>query len=82
MKRFRNIVPLVIAGMMAFSGIEVHAQTRSISECTQKLTTRGFNVIEKDIDDNLYEFEAIKNNQKWDVKMDRQCNVLLERIDD
>ncbi|QNJ23715.1 hypothetical protein SynMITS9220_02430 [Synechococcus sp. MIT S9220] len=39
-------------------------------------------MIDKDIDDGLYEFEAIKHNQKWDVKMDQQCNVLLERIDD
>jgi len=42
-----------------------HAQPRTISECAQTLTARGFNVIDKDIDDGLYEFEAIKHNQKW-----------------
>ena len=82
MKRFCNIALLLTAGMLAIAGPEAHAKPRTISECSEKLTARGFNVIDEEIDDNLYEFEAIKNNQKWDVKMDKQCNVLLERIDD
>ena len=82
MKRFCNIALLLTVGMLAISGPEAHAKPRTISECSEKLTARGFNVIDKEIDDNLYEFEAIKNNQKWDVKMDKQCNILLERIDD
>lgn len=82
MKRFCNIALLLTAGILTIAGPEAHAKPRTISECSQKLTARGFNVIDKEIDDNLYEFEAIKNNQKWDVKMDKQCNVLLERIDD
>ena len=73
---------LIAAGIIGIAGMSAHAQPRTISECAQKLTARGFNVIDKDIDDGLYEFEAIKNNQKWEVKMDQQCNVLLERIDD
>ena len=36
-----------------------------------KLTARGFNIIDKDIDDDLYEFETIKNNKKWDIKIDQ-----------
>ena len=82
MRFFFSSSLLIAAGMVGMTAIAAHAQPRTISECAQKLTARGFNVIDKDIDDGLYEFEAIKNNQKWDVKMDQQCNVLLERIDD
>ena len=73
---------LIAAGIIGMTGMAFHFQPRTISECAQKLTPRGFNVIDKDIDDGLYEFEAIKNNQKWEVKMNQRCKVLLERIDD
>jgi len=42
----------------------------------------GFTNIDKDLDDNLHEFEAIKNNQEWDIKTDRNYNKLIERIAD
>ena len=73
---------LIAAGIIGMIGIAFLFQPRTISECTKKLTARGFNVIDKDIDDGLYEFEVIKNNQKWEVKMNQRCKVLLERIDD
>ena len=82
MRFFFSSSLLIAAGMAGMTAIAAHAQPRTITECAQKLTARGFNVIDKDIDDGLYEFEAIKNNKKWDIKMDQQCNVLLERIYD
>tara|TARA_B100000482_G_C12438511_1_gene232023 strand:+ start:157 stop:405 length:249 start_codon:yes stop_codon:yes gene_type:complete len=82
MRLFFKSSLLIAAGMVGMTAMAAHAQPRTISECAQTLTARGFNVIDKDIDDGLYEFEGIKNNQKWDIKMDLQCNVLLERIDD
>ena len=82
MNHFLTVTLLMAAGWSQFSGLSSHAQTRPMSECSQKLTARGFTIIDKDLDDNLYEFEAIKNNQEWDIKMDQNCNVLLERIDD
>ena len=82
MRLFFKFSLLIAAGMVGMTAMAAHAQPRTISECAQTLTARGFNVIDKDIDDGLYEFEGIKNNQKWDIKMDLQCNVLLERIDD
>ena len=82
MRPFIQSTLLAVAGTITMAGMIAHAQPRTISECSQKLTARGFNIIDKEIDDGLYEFEAIKNNQKWDIKMDQKCNVLLERIDD
>ena len=82
MRFFFSSSLLIAAVMVGMTAIAAHAQHRTITECVQKLTARGFNVIDKDIDDGLYEFEAIKNNKKWDIKMDQQCNVLLERIYD
>ena len=82
MKRFCNIALLLTAGMLAIAGPEAHAKPRTISECSQKLTARGFNVIDKEIDDNLQGFEAIKNNLKWDVKMEQQWSILPGKIDD
>ena len=44
------------------------AQSRSISESAQLISTPCFTVIDADIEDHLFEFEAIKNNQKWTFK--------------
>ena len=73
---------MMAAGWSQFSGLNMHAQTYPVSECSQKLTAMGFTNIDKDLDDNLHEFEAIKNNQEWDIKTDRNYNKLLERIAD
>jgi hypothetical protein len=82
MKHLCKSALLLTVVSIGMAGMEAQAKTRTISDCAQKLIARGFNVIDKEIDDNLYEFEAIKSNQKWDIKMDQKCNVLLERIDD
>ena len=48
---------------MVLTEVPATAQIRSLSECSEKLKARGFNVISKEIDDGLFEFEAIKNNK-------------------
>ena len=63
MRFFFSSSLLIAAGMVGMTAIAAHAQHRTITECVQKLTARGFNVIDKDIDDGLYEFEAIKNKK-------------------
>ena len=77
-----RITLLIVAGLAGLSELPATAQTRSLSECSEKLTARGFNVIDRELDDGLFEFEAIKNNEKWDIKMDQKCNILLKKIDD
>lgn len=74
---------LLAAGMFSMAGLWLcaSAQPRPSSECEQKLIGQRFNIIDKNIDDDLYEFEAIRNNQKWEIKTDTNCNVLLKRID-
>ena len=72
---------LMAAVMLAANGSMAFAQAQPINECARRLRARGFTIVDQDIDDGLYEFEAIKGNQKWDIKKDRQCNVLLESID-
>ena len=54
-----------VAQCIRLTGI---AQSRSISESAQLISARGFTVIDEDIEDHLFEFEAIKNNQKWKLK--------------
>jgi len=35
-----------------------------------------------DIDDGrIHAFDGIKNNQKYEIKTDRNCKLLLEHID-
>ena len=82
MKRLPEAILLLAAGMFSLAGLCSSAQPRPSSECEQKLIGQGFNVIDKDIDDDLYEFEAIRNNQKWDIKTDTNRNVLLKHTDD
>ena len=82
MDHFLTLPLLLGTGLNGFTGISSHAQARPITECSQQLSARGFTILDRDLEDNLYEFEALKNNQKWDIKMDLKCNILLERIDD
>ena len=75
---------LIASGALLLSalGTSGMAQTRPISDCAQLIADRGFIVIDEDVEGRLFEFEAIKNNQKWKIKTDHMCNILLERIDD
>ena len=82
MKRLPESALLIATRMFSMAGPCASAQPRPSSECEQKLIGQGFNIIDKDIDDDLYEFEAIRNNQKREIKIDTNCNVLLKRIDD
>ena len=53
-----------------------------IESCANSLKSRGYLVTSMDIDDGqIYEFEAIKNNRKWDLKTTFSCKLLLEVMD-
>lgn len=71
-----------VAVLLSAFGTPGIAQSRSISDCAQMIAARGFTVIDEDVEDRLFEFEAIKNSQKWKIKTDRECTILLEKIDD
>ena len=71
-----------VAVLLSAFGTQGIAQSRSISDCAQRIAARGFTVIDEDVEDRLFEFEAIKNNQKWKIKTDRECAILMEKIDD
>ena len=79
MRPFIKLTLMIVAGLIGMTDMLAFAQPRTIAECSQKLTARGFIIADKENNDDLYEFEAIKNNQKWDIKMDQTCNILLER---
>jgi len=62
-------------------GLPAHAQ-KTVDQCANQLKARGYNIISMDIDDGrIYDFDGIKNNQKYEIKTDMNCKVLLERID-
>ena len=53
-----------------------------IESCVNSLKARGYVVTSMDIDDGqIYEFEAIRNNRKWDLKTTFSCRILLEVMD-
>ena len=49
--------------------------------CADVLRGQGFFVTDKEIDRPLYEFEAIKENQKWKIKMSGNCEIILQKLD-
>ena len=49
--------------------------------CADVLRGQGFFVTDKEIDRPLYEFEAIKENQKWKIKMSGDCEIILQKLD-
>ena len=54
---------------------------QGLSACADVLRGQGFVVTEKEIDRPLYEFDVIKDNQEWKVKMSSDCEIVLQRLD-
>ena len=58
-------------------------QASSIQACADQLRTKGFVVTEMEVKSaTLFEFEAIRNNRKWDITTDISCKILHEKLDD
>ena len=77
----RNAV-LVFVSLLTLYGISSQAQTLSLDACASQLEDQGFRVVDRDLEDGLYEFEALKGGQEWEIKTDFTCKVLLKRVDD
>ena len=54
---------------------------QGLSACADVLRGQGFFVTDKEIDRPLYEFDAIKENQKWKIKMSGNCEIVLQKLD-
>jgi hypothetical protein len=80
----RSLALLCLTCLTASSALvtlPAHAQ-KTVEQCANQLRSRGYNIISMDIDDGrIYDFDGIKNNQKYEIKTDMNCKVLLERID-
>ena len=73
MARCLKAVLLFAAATVCSSNLSVSAQTKTISECSDVLSKRGFEVTQQDtIKDKLfegvYEFTAMQKNEKWKFK--------------
>ena len=54
---------------------------QGLSACADVLRAQGFVVTDQEIDRPLYEFDVIKDNQEWKVKMSSDCEIVLQRLD-
>ena len=43
------------------------------------IAARVFTVIDEDVEDRLFEFEAINNNQKWKIKIRASMHYSAEK---
>ena len=68
-------------GPVAASGGAAELTKQGLSACADVLRGQGFFVTDKEIDRPLYEFEAIKENQKWKIKMSGDCEIILQKLD-
>ena len=66
---------------VAASGGAAQLTKEGLSACADVLRGQGFFVTDKEIDRPLYEFEAIKENQKWKIKMSGDCEIILQKLD-
>ena len=66
---------------VAASGGAAQLTKEGLSACADVLRGQGFFVTEKEIDRPLYEFEAVKENQKWKIKMSSDCEIILQKLD-
>ena len=66
---------------VAASGGAAQLTKEGLSACADVLRGQGFVITEKEIDRPLYEFDGIKDNQEWKVKMSSDCEIVLQRLD-
>ena len=66
---------------VAVSGGAAQLTKEGLSACADVLRGQGFVITEKEIDRPLYEFDAIKDNQEWKVKMSGDCEIVLQKLD-
>lgn len=69
-------------GLASSVGLSAAQAAPAIQRCADGLRARGYTITSMDIDGGqIFDFEAIRNNQKWDIKTDSNCKVLIEHID-
>ena len=66
---------------VAVSGGAAQLTKQGLSACADVLRGQGFVITEKEIDRPLYEFDVIKDNQEWKVKMSGNCEIVLQKLD-
>ena len=66
---------------VAASGGAAQLTKEGLSACADVLRGQGFVMTEKEIDRPLYEFDVIKDNQEWKVKMSGDCEIVLQKLD-
>ena len=66
---------------VAASGGAAELTKQGLSACADVLRAQGFVVTDQEIDRPLYEFDVIKDNQEWKVKMSSDCEIVLQRLD-
>ena len=66
---------------VAASGGAAQLTKEGLSACADVLRGQGFVITEKEIDRPLYEFDVIKDNQEWKVKMSSDCEIVLQELD-
>ena len=66
---------------VAASGGAAQLTKEGLSACADVLRGQGFVITEKEIDRPLYEFDVIKDNQEWKVKMSGDCEIVLQKLD-
>lgn len=77
----KTLGSIAVASLIMAATTPALAQ-RTVEQCANALKARGYNITSMDIDDGrIYEYDGIKNNQKYDIKTDMSCKVLLEKID-
>ena len=66
---------------VAASGGAAQLTKEGLSACADVLRGQGFVITEKEIDRPLYEFDVIRDNQEWKVKMSGDCEIVLQKLD-
>ena len=66
---------------VAASGGAAQLTKEGLSACADVLRGQGFVITEKEIDRPLHEFDVIKDNQEWKVKMSGDCEIVLQKLD-
>jgi hypothetical protein len=73
---------LGLGALACSAGVALPAQAApSFGDCAKQIEHRGYVIEDMDTDGSGYDIDAMKGGNKWDLRVDKNCKVLKERLD-
>lgn len=73
---------LAVSGFTGWAAVAMPAQAApSFADCAKQIERRGYVIDDMDTEVSGYDIDASKGGRMWDLRVDKTCKILKERLD-